>query len=207
MNRRNFIAAFCLGAAVQARAWSVYRRNPGRAARGAAGAVGYRFFDATEARFVEAACECLIPADGRGAGAGAAGVPHYLDRQLAGAWGSGQRLYRSGAWLPGTASPPPGRSPAAFFRAALAAANLDIRSRGLPYGREFDTLPVALQESYLRDLAAARTRLAGAPSSIFFQMLLGMTVEGFLSNPDHGHRLDRIGWAMAGFPGALGTRS
>ena len=42
----------------------------------------YLFFNASEARFIEAACERLIPADEHGAVALAAGVPNYLDKQL-----------------------------------------------------------------------------------------------------------------------------
>src|SRR5271168_4066151 len=64
----------------------------------------YLFFNADEARFIEAACERLIPADELGPGALLAAVPLYLDRQLGGAWGAGERLYRSGPWASGTAT-------------------------------------------------------------------------------------------------------
>jgi len=66
--------------------------------------VVYLFFNASEAAFIEAACERLIPHDKHGAGALAAGVPNYLDKQLGGAWGAGERLYRSGPWAAGSAS-------------------------------------------------------------------------------------------------------
>ena len=62
----------------------------------------YLFFNAAEVLFIEAACERLIPADESGTGALGAGVPNYLDKQLGGAWGAGERLYRSGPWAPGT---------------------------------------------------------------------------------------------------------
>ena len=55
----------------------------------------YLFFNAAEVLFIEAACELLIPADESGPGALGAGVPNYLDKQLGGAWGAGERLYRS----------------------------------------------------------------------------------------------------------------
>src|SRR5450631_4445659 len=64
----------------------------------------YLFFNAQEALFIEAACERLIPQDELGAGALAAGVPNYLDKQLGGAWGAGERLYRGGPWALGTPS-------------------------------------------------------------------------------------------------------
>ena len=62
----------------------------------------YLFFNAQEALLIEAACERLIPEDELGAGALTAGVPNYLDKQLGGAWGAGERLYRSGPWQFGT---------------------------------------------------------------------------------------------------------
>src|SRR4029077_14347706 len=64
----------------------------------------YLFFNADEVLFIEAACERLIPADDSGPGALGAGVPNYLDKQLGGAWGAGERLYRSGPWAAGTPS-------------------------------------------------------------------------------------------------------
>src|ERR1700675_3273889 len=64
----------------------------------------YLFFNADEVLFIEAACERLIPADESGPGAVGAGVPNYLDKQLGGAWGAGERLYRSGPWQSGSPS-------------------------------------------------------------------------------------------------------
>src|SRR5437764_1104013 len=73
------------------------------AAPGSAAPVHYLFFKPDEARFVEAAVARLIPADANGPGAIEAGVPNYIDRQLGGDWGAGDRLYRSGPWQPGLA--------------------------------------------------------------------------------------------------------
>jgi gluconate 2-dehydrogenase gamma chain len=64
----------------------------------------YLFFNLAEAAFIASACERLIPADKSGPGALGAGVPNYLDKQLGGAWGSGERLYRSGPWQSGSPS-------------------------------------------------------------------------------------------------------
>jgi len=44
------------------------------------------------------------PAEENGPGALGAGVANYLDKQLGGAWGAGERLYRSGPWQAGTPS-------------------------------------------------------------------------------------------------------
>src|SRR6266404_3189888 len=61
----------------------------------------YVFFNSEEAAFIEAAVARLIPADEEWPGALEACAPNYIDKQLAGAWGAGERLYRSGPWQHG----------------------------------------------------------------------------------------------------------
>src|SRR5271170_385323 len=94
----------------------------------------YLFFNAAEVLFIEAACERLIPADDSGPGALGAGVPNYLDKQLGGAWGAGERLYRSGPWQTGT--PTQGYqlpfTPAELFHASLRAIDRDLQVHGTP---------------------------------------------------------------------------
>jgi Gluconate 2-dehydrogenase subunit 3 len=93
----------------------------------------YMFFNAEEAAFIEAACERLIPADEVGPGANEACVPNYLDKQLGGGWGSGERLYRSGPWKKGT--PMQGYqlpyTPAELFRTAIRAIHHELRKKPL----------------------------------------------------------------------------
>jgi len=66
----------------------------------AAAATIYVFFNSEEAAFIEAAVARLIPADEEWPGALEACVPNYIDEQLGGAWGEGERLYRSGPGSP-----------------------------------------------------------------------------------------------------------
>src|SRR6202051_2224712 len=112
----------------------------------------YLFFNAAEAAFIEAACERLIPADESGAGALAAGVPNYLDKQLGGAWGAGDRLYRSGPWQAGT--PSQGYqlpfTPAELFHTALRALNAQFTARGT----SFAAMSTDDQDAYLKSLEA-----------------------------------------------------
>jgi gluconate 2-dehydrogenase gamma chain len=160
----------------------------------------YLFFNDAEARFIESACERLIPADESGAGALAAGVPNYLDKQLGGAWGSGERLYRSGPWIPGT--PSQGYqlpfTPGELFHTALRAINDDFAKRATAFA---DLAPEA-QDAYLKTLEAGGQDLDGVPAATFFDMLLRMTVEGFFSDPVYGGNRDMVAWRMIGFPGA-----
>jgi gluconate 2-dehydrogenase gamma chain len=162
--------------------------------------VVYLFFNASEAAFVEAACERLIPADEHGPGARGAGVPNYLDKQLGGAWGAGERLYRSGPWMAGTASQGYQLpfTPGELFHQALRAINHDLDSRGTPFSK----MTAQAQDAYLESLEAGSADLNGVPSGVFFGMLLQMTIEGFFSDPVYGGNRDMVAWRMIGFPGA-----
>ncbi len=161
----------------------------------------YLFFNAEEAAFIEAACERLIPGDEVGPGALQAGVPNYLDKQLGGAWGSGERLYRSGPWQQGT--PSQGYqlpfTPGELFHTALRAIRAEFKDGA------FKDLPSEQQDAYLKSLEAGGRDLDGVPSAVFFQMLLQMTVEGFFSDPVYGGNKDMVAWKMIGFPGAYAS--
>lgn len=161
----------------------------------------YFFFNADDADFVEAAVARLIPADDIGPGALEAGVAAYIDRQLAGAWGAGERLYRSGPWQTGKA----GQgyqlpfTPAELFRNALRAIATDLArsNRG-----KFSELDAQEQDKYLSSLENEARDLGGVPSNGFFESLLQMTIEGFFSDPVYGGNKNMIGWKLIGFPGA-----
>jgi gluconate 2-dehydrogenase gamma chain len=40
---------------------------------------------------------------------------------------------------------------------------------------------------------------------VFFESLLGMTIEGYFSDPVYGGNLGMAAWKMIGFPGAYAT--
>src|SRR6202049_565540 len=109
--------------------------------------VTYLFLNSEEAAFVEAALSRLIPDDNQWPGAIKAGVPNYLDKQLAGAWGAGERLYRSGPWSQGSA--PQGYqlpfTPAELFRNALRAINHNLEILKTP----FHAMNGGAQDAYL----------------------------------------------------------
>jgi gluconate 2-dehydrogenase gamma chain len=165
----------------------------------ASGKPVYLFFNADEVLFIEAACERLIPADELGPGALGAAVPNYLDKQLGGAWGAGERLYRSGPWQSGT--PSQGYqlpfTPGELFHTCLRAI-----IRGLESKTPFHQMPADNQDAYLRSLESGAHDLDGVPSGIFFDMLREMCVEGFFSDPVYGGNRDMVAWRMIGFPGA-----
>ena len=179
-------------------------RNPNYAVCAAGAAkqnTAYVFFNSEEAAFVEAAVARLIPADEEWPGALEACVPNYIDKQLAGAWGAGERLYRSGPWQPGT--PSQGYqlpyTPAEMFHTALAAVNKQLG------GSPFPSMSPAEQDSYLKKLQEGGQDLGGVPSDIFFAHLWECTLEGFFSDPVYGGNCGMISWRMIGFPGAYAS--
>ena len=213
LNRRTFFkAAGATAAALTAQAHALApdatRPEHGTAAAtpgaGAQAHTAYLFFRPDEARFVEAAVARLIPLDANGPGALEAGVPNYIDRQLGGAWGAGERLYRSGPWQPGL----PGQgyqlpfTPAELFRNALRAIDDDLRKRR---NTTFDKLPGTDQDAYLESLQTGNQNLNGVPAHVFFASLLALTIEGFFSDPIYGGNKDMVAWKMIGFPGAYAS--
>lgn len=182
--------------------------QPHRAAKPNLAAPGsgrtYIFFSQEEASFVEAAVARLIPTDASRPGAIEADVPTYLDRQLAGAWGAGERLYRSGPWTRGT--PSQGYqlpfTPAELFRTAAGGLTRLVAAEA---GRSFADLAPDQQDAWLRRLEKGEFELNGVPSDLFFALLWGGTVEGFFSDPVYGGNRDMVAWRMIGFPGAYAS--
>src|SRR5882672_2921055 len=123
-------------------------------------ATTYLFFNTEEAAFIEAAVARLIPKDEQWDGALEAGTPYYIDKQLAGAWGAGERLYRSGPWqagIPGQGYQLP-YTPAELFRTALGAINKSLAQT------PFAQMSAQQQDNYLANLEKGGTDLGGVPS-------------------------------------------
>ena len=161
----------------------------------------YLFFNADEAALIEAAVARLIPKDDEWGGALEAGVPNYIDKQLAGAWGTGERLYRSGPWQPGT--PSQGYqlplTPAELFHTALRAINQELSQT------PFAQMSSDQQDEYLKSLEAGGKDLGGVPGDLFFTHLWECTLEGFFSDPVYGGNRNMVSWRMIGFPGAYAS--
>jgi len=161
------------------------------------------FFSAPERAFIEAAVARLIPDDPVGPGAVEAGVPFFLDRQLAGQFGQGQHYYLGGPWPKGT--PEQGYqsrfSPAQLYRAAIPAIERYVAATF--NGAAFANLAAADQDKVLKGLESGAIALdGGVDAKTFFAMLLQNTREGYLSDPIYGGNKDMGAWKMIGFPGA-----
>lgn len=178
----------------------------GEAAGAAAPVPSYVFLSPPEAAFVEAAVDRFIPADELSPGGTDCGVAQFIDRQLAGAWGAGERLYQQGPWQVG--KPEQGYqlplTPAELYRAGIAATN---RYCVAAHGREFDRLDVEQQIAVLQGLERGEISLGSLPAPVFFNALLQNAMEGFFADPVHGGNRDKASWRMIGYPGVIAVYS
>ncbi|MBV8082332.1 MAG: gluconate 2-dehydrogenase subunit 3 family protein [Candidatus Eremiobacteraeota bacterium] len=160
----------------------------------------FTFLTPPEQAFVSAACDRIIPAEPPGPSASQAGVPYYIDHQLAGAWGNGARMYRPGPWRQGT--PEQGYQlalvPAEVYRAAIRAIDEHCNKK---YNGNFSGLTPAQQDEALGGLEKGSIDLGVIPATTFFSMLLANTIEGYFADPLYGGNRDKAGWKMIGFPG------
>jgi gluconate 2-dehydrogenase gamma chain len=159
---------------------------------------------ATEQAFISAAADTIIPADNLSPSGSDCGVAVFIDRQLAGAYGSGARLYRQGPFP--KAKPELGYqlelNPREFFRAGIEAANAFTRKT---YGKDFDRLPEKDREAALKTLEEGKGNFPGFSSTMFFNALLQMTMEGFFADPMYGGNRNMASWKMIGYPGLPAT--
>ena len=162
---------------------------------------GYLFFSTSESRFIEAATARLIPSDATGPGALEAGVPRFIDRQLAGAFGAGDHFYLQAPFPKGL--PTQGwqmGAPAEVYRLAIPAID---RWSVATYGKAFPTLDPTTQDEVLNALEGGNAQLGGeVDAKAFFSLLLQNTLEGYFADPIYGGNREMGPWRMIGFPGA-----
>ena len=144
--------------------------------------VPLRFFTEQEAKVIIATCERIFPADESGPGATQAGVMVYIDRQLAGPYGTDKYRYTQPPFV--ESIPEHGyqgkETPRETYRAGIQ-----------KLGADFIHLDGAGQDERLE--AIERTH--------FFQLLRQHTMEGMFCDPMHGGNTDLIGWQLIGYPG------
>jgi len=163
---------------------------------------GWVFFTPEEAALVEVLVDRLIPPDPTTPGGKDAGVAVFIDRQLAGPYGTASALYMRPPFadgLPGQGPQSP-LTPAARYRQALAA--LDQHSRDTFAGKVFREIPQDQQIAFITRMESGNLVLNGSNGRAFFEMLLANTKEGFFADPIYGGNRGMVAWKMIGFPGA-----
>lgn len=160
------------------------------------------FLTMAERAFVDAVTARLIPSDDDAPGAREADVLTFIDRQLAGFYGQGQRWYMRGPWPAGTSTQgyQTEHAPAELYRVSIAA--IDDWCRANRDGRVFAELDADEQDEILTAIEDEEIEIEDIPLTTFFGLVKENTIEGFFSDPIYGGNRDMVGWRYVGFPGA-----
>ncbi len=163
----------------------------------------WQFFTPEEGAFIEALVDRLIPADDDVPGAKWSGVAVYIDRQLAGPYGTSEALYMRPPFHEGTPmqGPQSPLTPAQRYRQSIAALRRHVVQAFA--GKRVEELSETQRDALLAGLEKEQVKWEGGPSArAFFDLLWKDTKEGFLADPVYGGNRDMVSWKMIGFPGA-----
>ena len=159
----------------------------------------------SEAAFIAAAVDTLIPADELSPSGSDCGVAVFIDRQLGSAWGGGAKMYRSGPFHKG--KPEQGYqlalTPREFFAAGIVAANAWSRKNFA--GKDFDRLAASDRIAALKAMEEGKASFENFDARAFFVQLHAITMAGFFADPIYGGNRDKVAWKMLGFPGLPAT--
>lgn len=162
----------------------------------------YQCFDPDEAGFVEALVDHMCPPDQLTPGGVDCGLAVFIDRQLAGAFGQGERLYLRGPFRAGLAEDGYQLSltPAQFFRSGVRACNDSCVRR---WGTAFAQLDSHAKETTLTGIAAGSwDGEAGLPLGAWFnELIYPLFTQACFSDPVYGGNRGKIFWRLLGYPG------
>jgi gluconate 2-dehydrogenase gamma chain len=166
---------------------------------------GYQVLSLDEAAFIEALVDHMWPKDQLSPSGSEIGIAIFIDRQLAGAFGQGDRLYAQGPFRKG--KPQHGYqlplTPAEYFKAGVAAAAAACARR---FQRGFDKLTDQEREQFLQDVAAGKVAEGSLDLAAWFNGLVYPLFErGAFADPIYGGNRDKAAWRMIGYPGLPAT--
>lgn len=155
-------------------------------------------------RTVAAVFDRLIPADEHGPSASQAGGVAFLDAQLAGPFGQGATLYRSGPKTVGEDAlmqkPQFIATPLERYQTGLRALEAYAQHN---HGGSFADLKPDQQDAILTGMDNGTINLAPEVNTkAFFELMLANARESYFADPMYGGNKDMAGWKMIGFPGA-----
>ncbi|MFL9923023.1 gluconate 2-dehydrogenase subunit 3 family protein [Herbaspirillum lusitanum] len=163
------------------------------------------FFSAAEWLFIMAACDRLIPTEGKGPGALETNVPVFIDQQLH--VGLGSDIYQQGPHkvdAPATMGFQMPHAPQEVYRIGIRLAQQESQKL---HGKPFEQLSAPEKDAFLTALQKngvdfAAMGVSTLKASQFFSQMLGDTKNGYLADPMYGGNKDMKAWVAIGFPGA-----
>jgi gluconate 2-dehydrogenase gamma chain len=172
----------------------------------AAPAAGYQSLGLEEAATTQALVEHMWPADHLTASGVELGIATFIDRQLAGGFGRGDRLYTQGPFRKGKAQhgyqlP---LAPEAWYKAGIAALNAWC---GATYKKSFDRLEATQREAALLAVSSGKANAEGGLdlSAWFNGLVYPLFVQGAFADPVYGGNAGKAAWKMIGYPGLPAT--
>ncbi|HIV74011.1 MAG TPA: gluconate 2-dehydrogenase subunit 3 family protein [Candidatus Pseudogracilibacillus intestinigallinarum] len=174
---------------------------------------------------LSAATERIFPEDELGPGAVALGVPYFIDRQLASAWGTNAKEYmRDPFWQddrardyehkdtpqnksgPNTSTKAPTRTPRYQTRMNRGEMMLEgVRTIDKvsmeKFSDSFTKLEEEDQNAVLTMFENGEIDMEGVAAVTFFNLLVQLTLEGAYADPAYGGNKDMMGWKMKEYPG------
>jgi gluconate 2-dehydrogenase gamma chain len=168
-------------------------------------AAGYQSLSLVEAATTEALVAHMWPADALSASGVELGIATYIDRQLGGAFGRGDRLYAQGPYRKGKAQhgyqlP---LTPEAWYKVGIAALNAYCTRTS---GKAFDALAAAERETTLVAVSSGKANNEAFDLSAWFNGLLyPLFVQGAFADPIYGGNRGKASWKMIGYPGLPAT--
>lgn len=163
------------------------------------------FFDRWDDFVVlRAAVERIYPEDDNGPGAIQLGVPYFIDRQLAGAWGLNAKEYMLAPFTFDAKKDNSGsRYETGLNRGQIfiqGIRKIDELSEE-KFDTNFSNADGEQQDEILQLFDNGEVTMDGVSSKTFFNFLRKMTLEGVYSDPLYGGNKNMEGWKMVDYPG------
>jgi len=162
---------------------------------------GYQILSLDEAAFTEALVDHMWPKDQLSPSGTELGIATFIDRQLAGAFGQGDRLYLQGPFRKG--KPQHGYqlalTPAQYYSSGISGASAACQKR---FGQSFEKIAAGDREQFLQDLAGGKVKEGAVDLAGWFNGLVyPLFVQGAFADPIYGGNRDKVAWKMIGYPG------
>jgi gluconate 2-dehydrogenase gamma chain len=171
----------------------------------ASGAQGYQSLSLEEAATTEALVNHMWPADALTPSGVDLGLATFIDRQLAGAFGGGDRLYLQAPFRKG--KPQHGyqlaMTPEAWYKAGIAALNGWCVAA---HKKPFDRLDEPQREEMIQAVAGGKANTPSFDLGGWFNGLLyPLFTQGAFADPIYGGNRGKAVWKMIGYPGLPAT--